>query len=179
MKKLIIILILVLLNACSGPRFNNKLDAIDAYVDSDPQSALVALNELSMSDVKSEKVKAHYSLLHSKAIDKCYIDTTDVSVVMDAVNYYSRHGSPDEKMQSFYYLGRIHGNAGRYSESIIALSRALEAGEASSDVKYKGRVYIAMADAHNHNYNTVEERRCVDMAIGYFEESKDSLLITV
>lgn len=177
MKHLYWFFLVIFLTACSEAAIQGKLDEIDTYVDSDPQSALAAVNELDISDVKSEKVKAHYSLLHSKAIDKCYIDTTDVSVIIDAVKYYSRHGNPDQKMQTYYYLGRIHGNAGRYTESLLALTQALEAGEASSDVKYKGRVYIAMADAHNRNYNVVEEGRCVDKALDYFEESGDSIQI--
>lgn len=168
---------LAALTACKSSDIRNSLDVIDSYVDADPQAALAAVNELDMSGVKAESVKAHYSLLHSKALDKCYIDTTDVSVIMDAVNYYSKHGDPDQKMQTYYYLGRIHGNAGRYTESLLALTQALEEGEPSSDDKYKGRVHIAVADAYNRNYNVVEEARCVDEALRYFEASGDSIQI--
>lgn len=169
--------LLALLTSCNGVSVENTLSEIDSYVEGDPHTALSALKELDMSSVRSARVKAHYSLLHSKALDKCYIDTTDTAVVMDAVNYYSRHGNPNQKMQSYYYLGRIHGNAGRWSESIIALTNAVEAGEESADVKYKGRIYIAMSDAHNHNYNVVEEGRCVDKALEYFTTSGDSVQI--
>lgn len=168
---------LAALTACKSSDIRNSLDEIDSYVDADPQAALAAVNELDMSGVKAESVKAHYSLLHSKALDKCFIDTTDVSLIMDAVNYYSKHGDPDQKMQTYYYLGRIHGNAGRYTESLLALTQALEEGEPSSDDKYKGRVHIAMADAYNRNYNVVEEARCVDEALRYFEASGDSIQI--
>lgn len=177
MKGHIILFALAIITACNSATIQERLNEIDCYVDRDPQSALIALTEMDLSGIKSDRIKAHYSLLHSKAIDKCYIDTTDVSVITDAVNYYTRHGSPDEKMQTYYYLGRIHGNAGRWSESIISLTNALEAGEASSDVKYKGMVYIAMADAYNHNYNVVEEGHCVDKALIYFEELGDSIQI--
>ncbi len=168
---------LAALTACKSSDIRNSLDEIDSYVDADPQAALAAIDGLDMSGVRAESIKAHYSLLHSKALDKCYIDTTDVSVIMDAVNYYSKHGDPDQKMQSYYYLGRIHGNAGRYTESILALTQALEDGQTSFDDKYKGRVYIAMADAYNRNYNVVEEGRCVDEALRYFEASGDSVQI--
>ncbi len=168
---------LAALTACKSSDIRNSLDEIDSYVDADPQAALAAIDGLDMSGVRAESIKAHYSLLHSKALDKCYIDTTDVSVIMDAVNYYSKHGDPDQKMQSYYYLGRIHGNAGRYTESLLALTQALEDGQTSFDDKYKGRVYIAMADAYNRNYNVVEEGRCVDEALRYFDASGDSSLI--
>jgi len=180
MKRQLVPFLLIFLaafTACKSTDIRNSLDEIDSYVDADPQAALAAVNELDMSGVKAESVKAHYSLLHSKALDKCYIDTTDVSVIMDAVNYYSKHGDPDQKMQSYYYLGRIHGNAGRYTESLLALTQALEDGQMSFDDKYKGRVYIAMADAYNRNYNVVEEGRCVDEALRYFEASGDSVQI--
>lgn len=178
MKQYLILFFLLLLTACGGTGVSDQLDGIDGYVDNNPQAALEALASLDIGNVKSRESKAHYSLLYSKALDKCYIDTTDVSVVADAVDWYSRHGSPDEKMQSFYYLGRIHGNAGRYTESILALTRALEEGKPSADLKYKGRIYIAMADAYNNTYNVVEEGRCVDQALEYFKESGDSLLLS-
>ena len=180
MKRQLVPFLLIFLaafTACKSTDIRNSLDEIDRYVDADPQAALAAIDGLDMSGIRAESVKAHYSLLHSKALDKCFIDTTDVSVIMDAVNYYSKHGDPDQKMQTYYYLGRIHGNAGRYTESLLALTQALEEGEPSSDVKYKGRVYIAMADAYNRNYNVVEEGRCVDEALRYFEASGDSVQI--
>lgn len=175
MKRYLILLILFLfITSCTESGVKNRLEEIEECVDSDPQSALAALRELDMDNVKSEKVKAHYSLLHSMALDKCYIDTTETAVVMDAVNYYSRHGNPDQRLQALYYLGRIHVNAGRYAESIIVLTRALEDSNASSDAKYKGMVYIAMADAFNYNYNVVEEERCVDKALEFFHAYGDS-----
>ena len=177
MKQIYLIILLALLASCSGISVQHRLDEIDSYVDDDPRAALSALTELDMGGVRSARVKAHYSLLHSKALDKCYIDTTDTAVVMEAVKYYSRHGSPDQRLQALYYLGRIHVNAGRYAESIIVLTRALEDSNASSDAKYKGMVYIAMADAFNYNYNVVEEERCVDKALEFFHAYGDSTQI--
>lgn len=178
MKRYLILLILFLfITSCTESGVKDRLEEIEECVDSDPQSALAALRELDMDNVKSEKVKAHYSLLHSMALDKCYIDTTDTAVVMDAVNYYSRHGNPDQRLKALYYLGRIHANAGKFVESIIVLTRALEEGNASSYDKYKGMVYIAMADAYNQNYNVVEEGHCVDKALEYFNSCGDSTQI--
>jgi len=177
MRQQLVLFLLLFLTACSGAAIQESLDEIDSYVDADPQAALEAMEELDMSGIRAAGIKAHYSLLHSKALDKCYIDTADVSVVADAVNYYSKHGNPDQKMQSFYYLGRIYGNAGKYTESLLSLTRALEEGEPSSDVKYKGRICIAMADAYNSNYNVVEEARCVNEALILFNASGDSALI--
>ena len=65
MKHFYWFVLVLFLAACSEAAIQNKLDEIDTYVDSDPQSALAAINELDMSYVKTEKVKAHYSLLHS------------------------------------------------------------------------------------------------------------------
>ena len=56
------------------------------------------------------------------ALDKNYIDTTDVSVVMPAVDYYKRCGSADEKLRSYFYLGRIYQNAGKLDKAAVAYS---------------------------------------------------------
>ena len=70
-----LLIFLAAFTACKSSDIRNSLDEIDSYVDADPQAALAAIDGLDMSGVRAESIKAHYSLLHSKALDKCYIDT--------------------------------------------------------------------------------------------------------
>lgn len=58
------------------------------------------------------------------ALDKNWIDTTDVSVVMPAVEYYEKHGTADQKLKSLLYLGRIQYFNNRPDSAIISYMKA-------------------------------------------------------
>ena len=81
----------------------------------------------------TQRQQAHFSLLYAIALDKNYIDTTDVGVILPAVEYYEHHGSKEDRMKSLFYLGRIQSNAGEYSDAIVsqlkAQSLAYEVGD--------------------------------------------------
>lgn len=125
----------------------------------------------------SAKDKAYYSLIYAMALDKSYIDTTDTSILEPALKYYSAHGTPRQKMLTYYYLGRIYGNAGQYDQSVTTLMQALEQGW--DDDAYRGRAYMAMSKAHAASFNILEEARCIDSATVCYLHTGDSTLIRV
>ena len=92
---------------------DRRLDAAESIMESRPDSALAILDSIEDSDLSGRKQKARHALLKSIALDKNYIDTTTFDVLQPAIDYYTKHGSPDEKLRTFYYQGRIHQNAGR------------------------------------------------------------------
>lgn len=49
----------------------------------------------------------------SMALDKNYIDTADLAVISPAIEYYIREGigTPDERLRTHFYEGRIYQNA--------------------------------------------------------------------
>ena len=49
-----------------------------------------------------------------------------------------RHGTPDEKLKSLYYQGRIHSNAGDYNKAIVSYTKALPLISKTNDEKYVG-----------------------------------------
>lgn len=48
--------------------------------------------------------------MYSIALDKNYIDTTTLEILQPAIDYYLKKGSPDEKLKTYYYQGRIYQN---------------------------------------------------------------------
>ena len=79
-----------------------RLSDIESYIDDRPDSALAAIRAIDTTALRGRAVKAKYSLLHAMALDKNYIDTSDTRIVQPAVDWYSRHGSPEEKLKAYY-----------------------------------------------------------------------------
>ena len=109
------------------------LDAAAACIDAQPDSALTIIRAIDTTRLGSRGLRARYALLHAIALDKNWIDTTDVGVVMPAVAYYERHKPLTSRAKPWYYLGRIQYNGRNYDEAIISFIRAKEYAENLDD----------------------------------------------
>ena len=145
------LLALALLAACGpSPRQRTAavLDDVESYINERPDSALAVLRALDSTAVRGRALRARAALLHSMALDKCYIDLQTDSILAPAVSYYASHGSPDEKLRTQYYLGRLQYNAGEYQEAIVTYTEALALTDRATDYKYIGFVNQAIADTY-------------------------------
>ncbi len=170
----------VLLVAC-GPvsRSNVKaaLDEVESYINDRPDSALAVLRGLdSTAVIRRPAQRARAALLHSMALDKCYIDLQTDSILAPAVAWYRRHGTPDERLMTHYYLGRLQYNAGDYQEAIVTYTEALALTDRATDHKYIGLVNQAIADTYGVTNLEMEALPFLREAFKCFEENKDSIL---
>ncbi len=165
LQKLLIIIILSLgLYSCCDHRLSQTLADIEPYIDSRPDSALAAIRQIDTTELRGRAAKAKYSLLHAIALDKNYIDTADTRVVQPAVDYYDRHGTPEQRLKAYMYLGTEQYNAGRYNQAIVSFSHAAEFAEKVDDQNLLGILYSIMAD-------TFTKTRDHTMASSYIERS--------
>ena len=176
MKSSLPILAALLLVAACNTDYSGQINGIEQIVSEYPQQALDSIRQLEKEvPFMSAKDKAYYSLIYAMALDKSYIDTTDTTILEPALDYYSAHGTPRQRMLTYYYQGRIYGNARRYAESITSLTQALE--QDWDDNSYRGRAFMAMAEAHMASFNIMEEARCIDSATVYYQQTGDSTLV--
>ena len=75
--------------SCSSRKALFILDDVESYIQERPDSALNVLNELDRNLLGTNKLRAKFSLLYSTALNKNYIDTTDLSIIRPAVDFYS------------------------------------------------------------------------------------------
>ena len=98
----------VVLAVSCGPTRNNqtdrRLDWIESRLNEHPDSALAAVRDLQ----------------------------TD-SIISPAITYYTSNGTPDEKIKSLYYLGRIQYNAANYRAAIVTYTEAMELSNKAKD----------------------------------------------
>lgn len=107
----ILSIFLVLFAAC-GRQYDARLTDIETYINDRPDSALAVVTAIDPADLHTRRDRALHSLVYSMALDKCYIDTTDVSVFQPAFDYFRHHGSADHRLKAVYYRARIAENAG-------------------------------------------------------------------
>lgn len=172
-KGLVIFLVAACFFSCGENKYAQRLDVVESVINERPDSALAIIKSIDTLSLKSNAIKARYSLLHAMALDKNYIDTTNVNVVLPAVNYYQKHGSEEERFKAYYYLGRIQYNAGNDNAAAISYSKAESLADGISDGKAKGLLYMAFADIYNRSQNIDKEEEYVRKGIGAFEEAGD------
>lgn len=88
----------------------NHLDVAENIISSRPDIALAVLDSIRPNELNSLRANARYALLFSMALDKNYVDTTSFDILQPAIDYYIKKGTPDEKLRTYYYQGRIYQN---------------------------------------------------------------------
>lgn len=174
MSRFVIIFLLMsfLLVSCDNRQAKALLQDVESYIQERPDSALRVLRKVDTLTLNTKSLRARYSLLFAMALDKNYIDTTALSILEPTVAYYERLGSPQDKMLSCYYLGRIYANRKDYPNAVIFYSQALR--ESSEyDYYHRGLIYAASADAYNASFNDEEELRNTILAYECFEKIGD------
>ena len=122
--------------SCNGARKSETfmlLEDVESYMEARPDSALAVLEGIDKSELTSKELEAKYALLLSQALDKNYIDLQSDSIIAPAVRYYENHGTPDERLKTFYYRGRISMNANNYEEAMEYFSVAGKYTENAKD----------------------------------------------
>lgn len=106
-------MIVVLLASCNrNTPILEQMNMAENLMNTKPDSALTLLKNIPVTNIKGKEITARYALLKSMALEKNYIDTTTFDVLQPAIDYYLKKGSPDEKLRTYYYQGRIYQNQG-------------------------------------------------------------------
>ena len=169
-------LTITLLQACDSRQVAITLDDIETYIQTHPDSALTTLRAIDTTALTIRSLRAKFALLHAIALDKNWIDTTDINVVMPAVQYYDKHPSDLRRSKAWYYLGRIQYNGRRYNEAIISFTRAKEYVDNFDDDRFIALVHEALADTYNSTYLFEEALENSGKAYEYSLRAGDSLL---
>lgn len=177
MKKssVVFIFLSVIVLSCGNPQVTQQLDAAEAVMGERPDSALAIIRSIDTLSLKTRPVAARYSLLHAMALDKNYIDTTDISIIRPAVEYYARHGTAFEMMRAFFYCGVISANRGEDDEAMRYYLLALKDSAKVADDHYKELVNSAISDIFSRNNNPEQEMLYTQDALRYGRLAGDSV----
>ena len=162
-----IAIILLCAISCSVIDSHKTLRDVESYIMEHPDSALSVLESMNREDLVINKNKAHHALLHAMALDKNYIDVTDDSIAMVAVDYYQKRGTKSKRARALYYLGKSYYYNQEYDKAILEFSKAEKIAQ-DCDSLYLGMIKTAKAGVYNKTYNSIEELKYTKEALEIF-----------
>ena len=165
---LLSIVIPFVLFSCGRSRMLAHLEDIESYIQERPDSALAVLEKIDPEKLTGKKETALYSLLHTMALDKNYIDPKEDSLIEPAVRYYSKHGDPDTRLKAFFYKGRIFFYNGRYDEAILSYMEGYRYIDKCKDYKYCGFLCEDISKCFINTYNQDDGLTYIKKAQEYY-----------
>lgn len=155
--------------SCVSVHVENILNDVETYISERPDSALAVLDSIDRDMLTTRKVTSHHALLYAMALDKNFIDVSDDSLAMTALEYYEHHGDRKYKARALYYLGLSHYYSQEYDKAIIEFTKAEEVAQ-KHDSLYWGMTKVAQADTYGRTFNSTEETECLLLASDILEE---------
>lgn len=175
----VISIIFLLVCSCTGRQVMREISNMESVIDEKPDSVMAALTSMDTCRLSGDKVKAKYHLLLAMALDKNHIDTTDIRVMIPAVKYYEHHGSKEDKMKTFFYLGRIQFNARDYSDAMVSQLKAKSYADEAGDTYWKAMSASAIGYTFNNNMCGSGEVKWMRDALDLWKEYGDSTHISI
>ena len=174
MKQYIIVIIfaLCLASCCQHSKHWETLTQVESYIEERPDSALNVLQGLDKDELSGMDEKAKYSLLLSMALDKNFIDKTDLEVLQPAIDYYEDYGSATDKLRTRFYQGRIYQNAGNDALAMESFVNAISEGEESDDILTKARIYFNRGSIYYSLYEWDSFIETNKTAASYFKQTE-------
>lgn len=125
-KTIIFLAVIALCFASCGRSFSlaeRFLDEAEAKLETQPDSAFIALDSLDRSLLGTKELRARHALLYTIALEKVGMEITSDSIINIAVDYYFTSGDEAMKEKALYYKNIINQNAASVHKDTLALQR--------------------------------------------------------
>ena len=154
---------LIVFFGCSSEnmRFEGNLDSVCILLDEDkPDSAYSILMGLDKAVPKMTKVEMmRYEVCRVSAKNKMFVSLNDEEEAMQrAVEYYDKHGSPDEKMGACLLLGSVYRDMGDAPQALEWFDKAITHGQMAKDK-------VTLAKIHGQKADLFYRQRLLDNAL--------------
>lgn len=138
----------------------DKMNMAESVMEDHPDSALAVLTGIDTASLQGREEKARYALLTSQALDKNFIDTTSFIILQPAIDYYLAKGTPDQKLRTYYYQGRIFENRGDDDSAMRSYLIARELCKDATDSVMMARLLFNQATVYFKEYKLDEFINC-------------------
>ena len=172
----VFLLVIFLFAACnteSRQRVESTLSDVESYINERPDSALAVLQAVDSTALSTRALRARYSLLRTMAQAKNYLDLTQPGLIDDAVSWYTKHGSADERMKTRYYQGCIAQVEKDIKNAAVYFAQAEEYAEEVTDKHALALLYLAEAALYDGRHNLEKEQEYAEKSLAVFKEQGD------
>ena len=180
-RTLLTILLAAIFTACTEHGdFERRLATADSLMTHEmPDSAyrmLCGMNE--EAEEVSEPLRMRHLLLRSNAQNKAYVDFTSDSIGCLLVDYYTAHGTPNERMLAHYIKGCAYRDMGDQPASLRCYNDAVAAADTSrGDCNYDqlSIIYGQIARIFNQRAMPDNALQAYEYAERYAWKAKDTI----
>lgn len=161
----------LLLIACNSTTADIQQELLRAkeQMQEAPDSALNILNHIDPNKIRKDRIYAEYALLYSIALDKNEIDLISDSLIYPAVKYYKYHGRRIDKAKTWYYLARVHENAGNLEQAIASYLEAEKYMVNTRARKLLAMLYANVGNLYVRQYSFEDAERMYDKSIAAYQ----------
>lgn len=166
---------LLLISCTDKPHIKAVLDKAEEVMETeDPAVVYTMLDSINTEELNTRRLRAHYALLYSQALDKNYIDLATDSIIRPAVKYYRHHGSAEDKLKTLYYLGTIKKNAGDNEGAMRCYIEAERYVHRNENLLMSGRLYSAKKAIYYQLYQFHDAEDNAVKAASFFKNAGDT-----
>lgn len=120
------IVVFMALIGCDNRRYSSQFDSISELMEEHPDSALVMLDSIQLSDDAPDGDKAMYGLLLTQARYKNFIDETNDSLITLSADYFIRVDDKGNGGMALFLAGMIQCNDKRLADAALSFTRGLD-----------------------------------------------------
>lgn len=173
-----LLLIVLLVSACTQSH-EDRLRKIEDVLNVHPDSAWVMLcQDSAYLDKYSKCDRMKCLLLRTEAMNKLFYAMDTIRYMDDVLDYYSSHGSEEEKAQANYMMGSVYRDKGNsplalqyYNEAVAKLDTT----KSDCDYRLLSKIYGQMADIYDLQRYPQMELKMLDKKAFCAKEAKDTL----
>lgn len=135
------------------------LVAADSMMWSNPDSALLVLEQISASHELQGEERALYALLLTQARYKSCVPLENDSLIRIAVNYYKGGREKERLAQAYFYWGCVHVEKKELPKAIELYLKSLELMPEGKDSIFRAMVYSHLGNCYNEQdlYSTARD----------------------
>ena len=152
------------------------LEEVETYIVERPYDALMVLQDLNPSMMEGKRVQAKYSLLISMAMESNALYPDNFSYLQPAMDFYLKKGNPDEKLRTFYLMGRICENTGDFQGAMESYVKGLAEASGTKDAATAAKMHYAKGNMHRSLRQWDKHVLHMKEAAALFEECGDYTL---
>lgn len=171
---LCILLSVLMFVSCTDKGVSQRLSLADKFMWTRPDSALEILNSVDTLALKTKALQARFSLLYTMALDRNHFTIPDLHIIEPAAKYYKHHGSKEDKMKMYFYLGVAQYDTGDPQSALVSYIQAKECSLNSDNLTFKGLISSVISDVYFNDNNLSESTLYCKEARDYFAQAKDS-----
>ena len=172
LKSLLYILFIFLLSACRNEQESFRLlKQAESLLTTDPDSASALLNQMPVPGRMNSKELAKWCMLAGECANKRHDDMPFTDWLLQAQEWYGRHGSPEEQARIGLFLGRSYAEDREHKKAMNVYMNALDIAKKNKIDNQAGYISSYMADLYIFENMASEARIKYEEGAEYFQKA--------